>query len=147
MRNVQPEDYDATPRPVVAVGNDFRPGHVVAAHRHRRCQFLYSPRAVLSVATEHGAWVVPPDHCLWLPAGVEHEVTSHGPLLTRSLFFEPNAVADMPARCRVLSVSPLMRSLVAEAVAAGKLTVQGFRFDIHTGVLSRVLADGVEPVN
>jgi carbonic anhydrase len=36
---------------------------------------------------------------------------------------------------------------VAEAVAAGKLTLQGFRFDIHTGVLSRVLVDGVEPVD
>lgn len=116
MRNVLPEDYDATPRPVVAVGNDFRAGHVVAPHRHRRCQFLYSPKAVLSVSTDQGAWVVPPDHCLWLPAGVEHEVRSHGSLLTRSLFFEPDAVADMPARCRVLAVSPLMRSLVAEAV-------------------------------
>ena len=36
---------------------------------------------------------------------------------------------------------------VAEAVSAGKLTLQGFRFDIHTGVLSRVLAEGVEPVD
>lgn len=35
---------------------------------------------------------------------------------------------------------------IAEAVAAGRLSVQGFMFDIHNGVLSRVTADGVEPV-
>jgi carbonic anhydrase len=47
-----------------------------------------------------------------------------------------------------LSLANLMTfPWVADAVAAGKLTVQGFRFDIHTGVLSRVLADSVEPVD
>ncbi len=35
---------------------------------------------------------------------------------------------------------------VAEAVDAGRLTLHGFRFDIHTGVLSRIDADGVRPV-
>ena len=35
---------------------------------------------------------------------------------------------------------------IAEAVAAGRLSVLGFMFDIHNGVLSRVTAEGVEPV-
>ncbi len=35
---------------------------------------------------------------------------------------------------------------IAEAVAAGRLSVQGFMFDIHNGVLTRVTAEGVEPV-
>ena len=116
MRNVSADDYEAAPRPVVAVGNDYEPGHVILAHRHRRCQLLYSPTGVVGVATEQGAWVVPRQHCLWLPAGVEHEVKAIGPLHTRSLYLEPEAVADMPAQCQVLGVSPLMRSLLMEAV-------------------------------
>ena len=36
---------------------------------------------------------------------------------------------------------------VADAVAAGRLSLQGFLFDIHTGVLSRVLPHGAEPVD
>jgi carbonic anhydrase len=36
---------------------------------------------------------------------------------------------------------------VAEAVKEGRLALHGFRFDIHTGVLSRVEADGVRPVD
>ena len=46
-----------------------------------------------------------------------------------------------------LSMANLMTfPWIAEAVAAGRLSVQGFMFDIHTGVLTRVTADGVEPV-
>jgi AraC-like DNA-binding protein len=135
VRNVLPADYEATPRPVVAIGNDFDQGHVVAPHRHRRCQLLYSPAGVLTVATEHGAWVVPPDHCLWLPAGVEHEVKALGPLRTRSLFLEPDAAGGMPRRCQVLGVSGLMRSLIAEAV---DLPVE-YALDSRAGLIMALL--------
>ena len=46
-----------------------------------------------------------------------------------------------------LSLANLMTfPWVAEAVEAGRLALRGYRFDIHTGVLSRVEADGVRPV-
>jgi len=47
-----------------------------------------------------------------------------------------------------LSLANLMTfPFVAEAAAAGRLSLHGFRFDIHTGVLWRVDADGVSPVD
>ena len=46
-----------------------------------------------------------------------------------------------------LSLANLMEfPWVADAVAEGRLKLFGFRFDIHNGVLSRVDADGVHPV-
>ena len=36
---------------------------------------------------------------------------------------------------------------IVEAVNAGRLAVQGFMFDIHTGVLTRVTENGVEAVD
>jgi carbonic anhydrase len=46
-----------------------------------------------------------------------------------------------------LSLANLMTfPWVAEAVRSGRLSLHGFRFDIHTGALSRVEADGVRPV-
>ncbi len=46
-----------------------------------------------------------------------------------------------------LSMANLMTfPWIAEAVAAGRLSIEGFIFDIHTGVLTRVTAEGVEPV-
>ena len=46
-----------------------------------------------------------------------------------------------------LSMTNLMTfPWISEAVAAGRLSVQGFMFDIHNGVLTRVTPEGVEPV-
>ena len=36
---------------------------------------------------------------------------------------------------------------IAEAEAAGRLTLQGYLFDVHTGVLASVEPDGVKPVD
>ena len=59
---------------------------------------------------------------------------------------EPN-LADVEAEVVRLSMRNLMTfPWIAEAVEAGRLSVQGFMFDIHTGVLSRVTPEGVEPV-
>ena len=137
VRNVSAADYEATPRPVVAVGNDYEAGYPIIAHRHRRCQLLYSPTSVLTVATEHGAWVVPQQNCLWLPAGVEHEVKAMGPMHTRSLYIEPDAVTGMPLQSQVLSVSPLMRSLLMESV----YQPLEYEEDSRAGLIMRLLLE------
>ena len=46
-----------------------------------------------------------------------------------------------------LSLANLMTfPWIAELVAAGRLSLQGYIFDIHTGVLTRVTAEGADPV-
>ena len=63
---------------------------------------------------------------------------------------DPGVAPDMAAvEAAVVRLS--MQNLmtfpwIAEAVAAGRLSVQGFMFDIHNGVLTRVTPEGVEPV-
>lgn len=59
--------------------------------------------------------------------------------------------ADRLARAEAavvrLSLDNLMTfPWIQDAVAAGKLEVHGFRFDIHTGVLDRLGQNGLEPV-
>ena len=47
-----------------------------------------------------------------------------------------------------LSLANLMTfPWIAEAVAAGRLTLQGYLFDVHTGVLASVGPDGLTPVD
>jgi carbonic anhydrase len=47
-----------------------------------------------------------------------------------------------------LSLANLMTfPWIAEPAAAGRLTLQGYWFDVHTGVLARVGAEGLEPVD
>lgn len=115
MRNVSIDLLDDTPRPVVAIGTDYPDGHRLPRHTHRRAQLLYGATGVMQVSTADGNWVVPPQRAVWIPPGVAHEVLMLG-VSTRSLYIEPVAVTAMDARCQVISVSPLMRQLLMEAV-------------------------------
>lgn len=114
MRNVSINLLDDTPRPVVAIGTDYSYGYLLPRHTHRRAQLLYGASGVMQVSTHDGNWVVPPQRAVWIPPGVAHEVLMLG-VSTRSLYIEPGAV-DLGERCQVISVSPLMRHLLMEAV-------------------------------
>ncbi|WP_285420910.1 helix-turn-helix transcriptional regulator [Pseudomonas sp. efr-133-TYG-5] len=114
MRNVSINQLDDTPRPVVAIGTDYSHGHLLPFHTHRRAQLLYGATGVMQVRSHDGNWVVPPQRAVWIPPGVAHEVLMLG-VSTRSLYIEPGTV-DLGERCQVISVSPLMRHLLMDAV-------------------------------
>jgi AraC-like DNA-binding protein len=116
VRNTQVEVFDAIPRPVIALGNDYPDGHVIPPHRHRRGQLLYGASGAVMVSTSEGTWVVPPQRGMWIPGGVEHQVLMLGAVNTRSIYLEPADAAGMPDRCQVVGISHFMRSLLAEAL-------------------------------
>jgi AraC-like DNA-binding protein/mannose-6-phosphate isomerase-like protein (cupin superfamily) len=115
MRNVTIDSVDAIDRPVLAIGTDYPPGHLLPTHSHRRAQFLYGATGVMEVGCDDGAWVVPPQRGVWIPAGKPHRVRMLG-VSTRSLYIEPCAVPRQGGQCEVLNVSPLLRQLLMEAV-------------------------------
>src|SRR5690606_13757389 len=104
---------------VVAVASDYPDGHRVAPHRHSRAQLLHALSGVVMVSTREGRWMVPPDHAMWIPAGVEHSVEMLGAVPMRSAYVLPDAAPDLPGSLRVLAISELMRSLIVEAVRIG----------------------------
>jgi len=116
MRNVNPNDHDQVPRPVIAFGNDYPDAFELAPHRHRRAQLLYAAKGVISVSTADGAWATPPESAILIPVGTEHAVKMVGAVSTRSVLLSPEACPGCGDRCRVLAVTPLLRSLLIEAV-------------------------------
>ncbi|KAF0865254.1 helix-turn-helix transcriptional regulator [Pseudomonas sp. LD120] len=115
MRNIPIEQLDHTPRAVLAIGTDYADGQHLPRHRHRRAQLLYGATGVMQVGTDQGHWVVPPQRAVWIPPEMEHEVLMLG-VSTRSLYIEPGAAPFDSGGCRVISVSPLLRQLLLEAV-------------------------------
>ncbi len=75
----------------------------------------------MSVATQHGAWVVPPQRAVWVPAAVEHSINVSGRLHVRTLYLRPDLAPKLPGTCSVLHVSPLLRELIIHIVENGPL--------------------------
>lgn len=115
-RHIRAAQIEATPRPVVAVGNEYPAGYEHPPHRHRRSQLLFAERGTMLVRTGQGAWMVPPSQGVWIPGETVHAITMIGIVSTRSAYIEPAARDDLARDCRVVGVSPLLRELLIAAV-------------------------------
>lgn len=104
------------PRPIAATATDYAPGDTIDWHSHPRAQLIYGIEGVLTVHTEAGRWVLPPERAVWVPAGIKHRADISGRLRMRSLFVTAEAAGAMPGACCVVTVSPLLRALILEAV-------------------------------
>jgi AraC-like DNA-binding protein len=85
-------------------------------HSHRRSQVLHAIDGTIVVSTEQGSWIVPPRQGLWVPGGVAHGFHMVGMVITRSAYIEPEFARGLPAACRVMEISGLLRQLLIEAV-------------------------------
>ena len=93
----------------------FPDGYRNERHRHERGQLIFAITGVMSVATDQGTWVVPPNRALWMPAGTMHQITMAGAVEMRTLYIRHDATAGLPATCTVLFVTPLLRELIVRA--------------------------------
>ena len=103
-RNTRAAALEHRPEPIVAVGNFYPAGHIHPRHRHRRDQLLYASTGVMVVGTDQGAWVVPPQQAIWIPASVDHEIRMIGDVATRSTYLKDGVIRKAPGRCQVLGV-------------------------------------------
>lgn len=88
-------------------------------HDHAVNQLIAPSLGVLQVSTRTGSWVVPPHRAVWIPAGVAHAHEAHGPSELRTLCFPTDVNPLRLDRPTVLSVSPLLREVVAVLTGAG----------------------------
>lgn len=115
QKSTDPADYQRVPRAVAAMPKDFPRGFVIAPHRHERAQLIFATAGTMRVATPGAVWLVPPLRALWMPAGTQHAIEILEGLSMRTLYLREDAAAAMPAACRVLQVSGLLRELIVRA--------------------------------
>lgn len=96
-------------------------GHRVEAHTHDWPQLVYAVHGVISIVSGAGCWVVPPTRALWVPAGVEHSLSTRGRVEMQTLYFHPDAAPNVSDACCVLEVPPLLRELIVHVVTSGGL--------------------------
>lgn len=103
-------------RPIVGLKDEYPAGFVDPAHTHQRTQLLYGCSGVMSATTRHRIYAVPPQRCLWIAAGVTHEVACRSDVSVRTLYIDPDLHADKAVECRLLDVSPFLQALILEVV-------------------------------
>lgn len=120
-------DPDKLPRPVVTFGfamGDFG-GIELDFHHHRKGQIMLVQRGALSCELEGGLWIVPPRSALWIPGGALHAVKATGALEGFNAFVDPAVGEGLPEVCCAVSVTPLLRELLARAAGLPALYEEG----------------------
>jgi AraC-like DNA-binding protein len=85
------------------------------AHLSEWGQLIFASRGATTVSTADGVWVVPPHQAVWVPAGVKHDVEVPARAAMRRLYVKPPFTRRLPAKCRAVNVSPLLRELLRRA--------------------------------
>ncbi|MDN5703828.1 MAG: helix-turn-helix transcriptional regulator [Yaniella sp.] len=119
------------PEQIHALGHDF----VTPAHTHPQGHLVYPATGVLSMVTDAGSWIAPPNRTVWIPAGFSHQHRAHGMTDMRIMFIPKYLAQLLPAPPVVLVVSPLARQ------AALTLTGDDSRVTAARNRLRRVLID------
>jgi AraC-like DNA-binding protein len=89
-------------------------GHCVGAHAHPWPQLLYASSGVLSVETDKGSWIVPPQRGVWLPPDCVHVTQMLTEVDLASLYLKDSE--HWSFGCEVMEVSPLLRELIVAAL-------------------------------
>ncbi len=111
-------------------------------HRHEWHQLVYATRGVLRVDTRTGAWIVPPERGVWLPANVEHRLTARGRVQLRTIYVAPH-LRSAARPLGVVDVSPLLRELILHVVQRGMLDARSASDDR----LARLLLEQLRAVD
>jgi AraC-like DNA-binding protein/quercetin dioxygenase-like cupin family protein len=117
-KSTERDDYQDTPRPLAGMAKDFLDGSRIEPHCHPRAQLTWAVRGVMTVTAARGTWVVPPNRALWIPAETEHAIRMSGAVAMRAVYIDAAVAKTVAAECKVILVSPLLRALMLELVAA-----------------------------
>jgi AraC-like DNA-binding protein len=124
---------------VRTAASDHRAASVIDTHTHEWHQLAYVSRGLMTVGTESGSWIAPPNWAIWIPAGVRHAIRFVSDSSLRTAYLRPASRTDFPAACTVITITPLMRELILATDAHGMLD----RRDEFDAALATLLAAGL----
>jgi len=104
--------------PVMGVAEDRESGDQIVLHCHDCAQLIHAARGVMTVNTEDGLWVVPPERAVWVPAFTAHSIRMTGRVELRTLYLDPSMDARAGAgpgddtSCFVVRVTELLHAAI-----------------------------------
>jgi len=110
---LDPRAHHSTP--LTTLSYEFEDGYRILEHSHDTDQLVFASKGVMTVRTEQGVWIVPPQRAVWIPARTVHSITMSGSVSIRTLYFAPKFVRSLPRCCCVLNIDSLLKELILYA--------------------------------
>src|SRR5882672_10113301 len=126
-------------RPLEGLAAEYSPGAEIPPHQHPFAQLLHASSGVMTVTTEHGTWVVPPERAVWVPARVGHAIRMTGRVSMRTIYLSDALGPLAGTTCCVVQISALLRESILRAVDFAK----PYREDGPEARLVAVIADEI----
>ena len=89
------------------------------SHSHPRAQLIYATRGVMNVVVGNHIWVVNPLQGLWLPGGVEHQVTFQKDVNYYSVFIDPSSTKGLPVTSFSFDMPTFLKQLIFKIISFG----------------------------
>jgi AraC-like DNA-binding protein len=109
-------DYQNAAVPLGVMPKNYPDGFDVGIHQHDRGQLIYAISGLMKVSTAAGQWLIPPQHALWMPPNIDHNMRAHGQVSMQTLYVRVDAIpetfSDGPQTIRV---SSFLRELIRRA--------------------------------
>jgi AraC-like DNA-binding protein len=102
--------------PLLARAEDHESGSRIPWHQHDLSQLIHAAEGVMTVETDDGLWVVPPERAVWVPAFEGHAIRMTGAVALRSLYLEPSLRPISEDRCCVVQVSAILQAAILRAI-------------------------------
>lgn len=116
LSNTAQQDCCDFPRLLAANEMSWHAGTSTGWHSDVKGQLLYAVKGLITVHSEAGFWMVPPNRAIWLMAGLRHNIMMSSDVEMRVVYIDTRVEPNLPKRSHVISVSPLLRELLVEAV-------------------------------
>jgi AraC-like DNA-binding protein len=137
---VAPKQIPSARLPVAAVVLNLPGRSHMPAHAHRHARLIHAVEGTIDVICDGRHWTLPPHRALWVPSGIEHEMTTRGPARMRSLDFISSLTRKMPRAPFAINAGYLLKALIHRAVEAGTQP----RGDTHQLALLRAIPREIE---
>ncbi len=109
-------DYETSATPLGVMPKDYPEGFEVGTHRHSRGQLIYAASGLMKISTDKALWIVPPQHALWMPPEIDHNMQAIRRATLRTLYVRPDMLPpSFPSHPTVIRVSPFLRELLLRA--------------------------------
>ena len=118
-RIAQEHGYKIDPSIPIIGYTEMVTNEMCISHSHPRGQLIYATRGVMNVVVGNHIWVVNPLQGLWLPGGVEHQVTFQKDVNYYSVFIDPSAMEGLPINSFSFDIPMFLKQLVFKVISFG----------------------------